>query len=359
MVGRNGLMKEHRKGRGRFAGAREAWRTVVIRARRGAVPCLVGLALSLNGAVAWGSEPTNEDRSTARELALEGYEALRSRDYALASDRFKRADALVHAPTLLLDLGRAYLGLGQLVNAHETFQQIIREGVPADAPPTWRRALSAAQKEDAAVKPRLAWITINAEGAEAPRVKLDEEELATASLGVRRAVDPGHRTVVAEAEGFLPASGSVDLVEGQLGEIHLLLKRDPSYVPPSTPAPDGPKRVIVIERPSQNQRTLAYVALGVSGAGLLLSGVTTALMLRARSKLEPECDASHCPPTAAGDVSSYRTYGTLAAVGLGVGLAGAGVGTYFWLSRPATDDKPRQSVRVLVSPSYVGMSGRF
>ena len=166
----------------------------------------------------WRSrEPTSEDRTTARELAQEGFEALRAFDYARAADRFSRADALVHAPTLLVDLGRSYLGLGRLVKAHEVFQQVLREGVPQDAPAPWRRALVAAQEEDAKVKLRLAWVTIRVEGPSEPRLKLDGEDLPLASLGVRRAVDPGRRTVVAEADGFLPASTVIVLGEGQAG----------------------------------------------------------------------------------------------------------------------------------------------
>ena len=64
------------------------------------------------------SHPT-WDRATARALAREGYEAQQRRQYALAADRFERAEALVHAPTLLLGLARAQQGLGELVEAQE------------------------------------------------------------------------------------------------------------------------------------------------------------------------------------------------------------------------------------------------
>src|SRR5689334_22048125 len=172
------------------------------RITRIALPWLLGLAAASTSSAVLAHEPTPKDRATARDLAIKGYEALQAGDYALSADRFKRADALVHAPTLLVDLGRSYVGLGRLVDAHEAFQQVLREGAPADAPASWHRALEAAQKEDAALEPRLAWVTINVEGADKPHVKLDDEELSQVSLGVRRAVDPGHRTVVAAAEGF-------------------------------------------------------------------------------------------------------------------------------------------------------------
>jgi len=327
------------------------------RLARVALPWLFWLVAALASRGALAREPTAQDRATARQLAAEGYEALQSGDYTLAADRFKRADALVHAPTLLLDLGRSYVGLGRLVEAHEAFQQVLREGVAPDAPVPWHQALANAKKEDAAVAPRLAWVTIRVEGSDKPRVQLDDEELLQASLGVKRAVDPGRRTAVAEAAGFLPARDTIDLGEGEVGEIHLVLKRDPDYHPPRKAIQ---RRPVVSETPPPRPRTLSYVAYGVSGAGLLLGGVSTVLMLRTRSDLEAQCFGGKCPESAAGDLSRYHTYGTLAAVGLGVGLAGAGVGTYFLLSRKPKDETEQQyTMTAQISPGYVGVSGRF
>jgi len=322
---------------------------------------ILGLAIAVVSPSALGREPTPGDRTTARELAFEGYAALHSGDYATAADRFKRADELVHAPTLLVDLGRSYAGLGRLVKAHEAFQLVLREGVPKDALASWRRALVVAETEDAKVAPRLAWVTIRAQGAEQFRLKLDDEELPPASLGVKRAVDPGRRTVQAEAEGFLPVQESIELGEGEVGQVELVLKRDPQYVRPAA-TPSSVRRVIVIERPASHERTPAYVAFGVGGAGLLLSGVSSILMLRANADLAKACPDRKCPPTASNssEVSRYHSYGTLAAVGLGVALAGAGVGTYFWTSDKPKDGKAsRYTVTARVSLGYVDVSGGF
>ena len=72
------------------------------------------------------------DRATARELAAAGYHALKRGDYAVAADHFERADALVHAPTLVVDWARALTGLGLLVEAGEKYELVIREGVEPD-----------------------------------------------------------------------------------------------------------------------------------------------------------------------------------------------------------------------------------
>ncbi len=334
------------------------------RLARTVAPWALGLIVSMASTPAFASDPTPEDRTTARELALEGHKALQAGDYALAVDRFTRAVRLVHAPTLLVDLGRSYMGLGRLVQAHETFQQVMREGVAADAPAPWHKALQVARDEDNALKPRLAWVTIRVEGASAPRVKLDEEDLPAASIGVKRAVDPGTRNVVADAEGFLTERGTVELREGETRELKLWLKRDPDYRPPPKPRPSRERRVIVVQAPPSRQRTPAYVAFGVGGAGLILGSVSGVLMLKARADLDSSCGADRiCPSNTAnfdGDRSAYRTFGTLTAVGFGVGLAGAGIGTYFLLSRPArTQAAGTATIGAQLSPGYVGLKGSF
>jgi hypothetical protein len=327
-----------------------------------ALSWLFSLATAATSRAALAEEPSAKDRTTARALAIQGYEALRVQDYALSADRFKRADALVHAPTLLVDLARSYLGLGRMVDAHEAYQQVLREGVAPGAPPSWKRALADAEKEDAALAPRLAWVTVRIEGAKQAHVKLDGEVLSSASLGVRRAVDPGRRDLLAEAEGFLPARSVVELREGETGEVRLVLEPDPRYKPhlPQPPAkPRKEKEVILVERSAPRQRTAAYVAYGVSSAGLLLGGVSTFLMLRARSDLQfnPRGEVTL---SSADEYSKYQTYGWLAGAGLGVGLVGAGIGTYALLSANGKDATERRyAVNAQVSPGYVGLRGSF
>src|SRR5215203_241669 len=82
---------------------------------------------------AW-AEANEADRATARALALEGHAALQKKDYATAADRFGRADSLVHAPTLVVDWARSLQGLGRFVEAHEKYELVLREGIPAGSP---------------------------------------------------------------------------------------------------------------------------------------------------------------------------------------------------------------------------------
>ena len=100
----------------------------------------VAASLALVTAAPMARAQSDADRATARELGQQGFQALDAKDYKTAEDRLRRADQLVHAPTLLLGLARAEAGLHRYVHAQETYQRIIREGVaraggvPASSP---------------------------------------------------------------------------------------------------------------------------------------------------------------------------------------------------------------------------------
>ena len=124
--------------------------------------CLLGALVSSSLARA---EASASDRATARALAGEGYAALKKKDYETAEDRFRRADELVHAPTLVVDHARALVGLGRLGEAYAAYRAVLDEPLPSKAPAVWRRSVKDAEKEAEALKPRVAFLTINVRGA--------------------------------------------------------------------------------------------------------------------------------------------------------------------------------------------------
>jgi uncharacterized protein HemY len=95
---------------------------------------LGGLTLLAIATAAGGAQAqTNSDRATARELALEGHQALQQRDFAKAEDLLARAYSLVPAPTVGVELARAEVALGKLVAAHETYSRVLHEEVSDSA----------------------------------------------------------------------------------------------------------------------------------------------------------------------------------------------------------------------------------
>src|SRR6185312_14508361 len=182
-----------------------------MRLRSVALPsCALAFALSLGVAPGVAHAQSDSDRATARALGQEGQQALDKQDYATAEDRFRRADKMVHAPTLGLGLARALAGEGKYVEAQEEYNRIVREGVPANAPDVFKRAVEDAKKEVEGVTPKVGAVTITVKAVGGgdiadPQVVLDEHPINSASLGVRRAVDPGAHVLRASADGYKPA----------------------------------------------------------------------------------------------------------------------------------------------------------
>ena len=306
------------------------------------------------------AEPSAADRATARSLAGEGYQALQSKDYATAADRFSRADALVHAPTLMIDWARSLVGLGKLVEAQERYEQIVREGVEPKAPKSWQRALADAGTELAQLKPRLAWITISVSGGEDAHVTIDGVPVPPAAIGVRRAVNPGPLQVRVQAKGFLSQKKLVELREGAEDAVEFKLDPDPDAQTPSPvklPPPPPPSPV------KGHDPTPMYVAYGVSAGGLAVGAITGALFLSKGSDLNGICNPDHvCPSSQTDTLTAYRTYGTISVVGFAVGVAGAGVGlSLLLLNRGANKTATAQGVvvRPYLGLGSVGAVGSF
>jgi hypothetical protein len=298
------------------------------------------------------------DRATARALALEGHTALQKKDYATAADRFGRADALVHAPTLVVDWARALQGLGRFVEAHEKYELVLREGVTSTSPKSWVRALEDAKKELDALKPRLGWITVTLKEPSDAVVKIDELVVPPAAVGVKRAADPGFPKVTVTAEGYEPFEQTVTVGPGEERLVEVSLKKLPEVAAPHQPSSD-------VYRPRQStpaRRVLTYVAFSVGGAGLITSGVAGGMFLKKRSDLNSECNENReCPSASAKRISTYRTYGTVSAAALGVGVLGAGAGLVLLLTEPKQETPPSAglSIRPLVGLGSFGAEGTF
>jgi hypothetical protein len=314
---------------------------------------------------------SDADRATARALAREAEDAFKKNDFGRAADLYGRADALVHAPTLLLGLGRAQAGLGKLVAAQETFARIVREGVAPGAPPAFAKALETAKEELEALAPRIPTVIIQVTGAPSATVTLDGAPVPSASLGVKRPVDPGKHVVQAKADGYAPAEATFTIAERKSETVTLELKRTggvapvPVVAPPpaSTPPPAEPAPAKPPEpadqpaAPSSTRKILGWVALGVGAGGIGMGAVTGGLALGKHGKLADACTDGRCSPDQAGVITNYHTLSTLSTVGFIAGGALAAGGVILILTAPKAPAKT--SFAPVLGPGYGGVSGRF
>ena len=335
------------------------------------------------------AQSADADKATARDLALEGYKALQSRDYTTAVDRFTRADALYHAPTVLLGLARAHVGMGKLVSAQNLYNRITHESLPPNASNGLKNAVIDAQKELDALALRIPSVVINVKGSDAPSVTLDGIEVRAAALGVKRPVDPGKHVIIASAPGFAASEVTVNLPEGKSESVTLELKAPRAEPPPVVavapavkppvatampttapttpalikPAPPEPEPAPdQIKGNGSTQKTIGFVALGVGAAGLLVGGITGGLALGKHGDITKSCPEGHCPKGQEARfksvIDSYNTMGTVSTIGFLAGGALAATGVVLMLMAPKKMTT-LATVTPLMGLGFIGAKGGF
>jgi hypothetical protein len=337
------------------------------------------LAFTLAPAVA-RAQVSDADKATARDLTIEGFGALDKRDFATAADRFKRADSLYHAPTIALGLARAYVGLGKLLAAQEAYNRVAHETVPPNAPAAFANAVADAQRELAALTPRVPAVIINVKGPTEPRVTLDGVDVPNAALGVKRPVDPGQHVIKVTAAGFAPSEATFTAAEGKVEGVTVEPKPGaalPPTTPPPTTAPPGPKAPPATPPPpitppppatpdraastGSPQKTIGFIGLGLGAAGLVAGGVTGGLALSKHASLLKTCLDGHCPKgsemTNQAAVDSYKTMGTISTIGFIAGGALAATGIVLVVTAPKA--KPTATLTPVIGLGYLGAEGSF
>jgi len=343
---------------------------------------LVALSLSLPAGGAYAQ--TDEEKAAARELAKQGAEAFTAGKHTDALDFMTRAEALVHAPPHLLYIARSQAALGKLVAARETYLKVTREELATNAPRAFKDAQAQAKEEMAAIEPKIAQLRINVEGAGTRKVnvKLDGQPVSPALVGVHRPVDPGKHVVTAYPMGLSPVEQTVELKEGERGEVKLVIAGaagggsvglDPSDDPDAqigdqTPPDTTPK--------SGGVSPLVFAGAGVGALGI--GGIVVgALFTVKRGKLSNQADDKFnacnrnppCSPAAQADINALDsdaaqagTIGTIGLVGGGVLLAGGVTLVVLGLmsgSKPPPATPAAAWISPYLAPTGVGVVGAF
>jgi hypothetical protein len=299
------------------------------------------------------AEPTAADVETARGLYVEGLELRDGGKLEMSLGRFKAAHALAATPITSLELGRAHMLLGELVEARDVLLSVERMPVAAGESAKAANARVEARTVAEQLRERIPALRIvfTPEPAAPPHVTIDGVVIPPEALPNPRKVNPGSHTVVAESNGAR-ATATVLLVERELRMVSLSL-RDGSA---GSGAPSGgataetrPPR----ESPPDTARTSAgpsgwfYVGLGAAGVGVIVGTITGAIALSKASALETECTGAACPRSAADDLSTSRTMGVVSTVAFGVAVAGTAIALVSWFSRPSSTTPVRTTPNAL------------
>lgn len=312
-------------------------------------------------------QPQAENVAAARSLGLQGIKLADAGDCKGAIEKLSRAESLYHAPSILGRLGECQVNVGQIVVGTENLNRVVREELAPNAPKAFRDAQTRAKGVLNAALPKIAHLTVKIDPPDAkPQVTVGGTTIPAALLGVERPTDPGTHEVVVTAPGYLDQKSTVTLSEGASQEVALKLQKDPNAVA-AAPPPSPPPAIVAVPPPAptsdtspKKNNTLAYVALGVGGAGLLVGGVTGFLALGKKSDLDG-CQDKRCPSSQEDTLDSAKSMATVSTVGFAVGFVGVGAGIVLLLtgnsSASAQSSAPKLAQQgVKVHPFFGGTS---
>jgi len=341
---------------------------------------LMAVALSAQSTV--GFAQTDEERAGARAAAQEGAKAFEESRWADAIDLFSRAQALVKAPPHLLYIARSHEKLGQLVKAREAYLKITREKIADDAPAAFREAQASAQKELAALEPRLPYVSVVVQGA-GPlpvTVTMDGQKVPQALVGVPRPVDPGEHKFQGFAEKMETNVSTVSLREGARETVVLTLQEAAGGGAPVASAPNtentkpvgGEPQADTTQSGTNSMRIASYAAFGVGAVGLIVGTIFTLKAGSKRGEADDLCNApgGKCPLDKKDEIDSLDkdadSASRLGVIGFVVGGLGIGAGvTLFVLSNKKSGSTAKQnkpagpSISPWIGVGSAGVTGRF
>jgi len=336
---------------------------------------------------------SDADRETAQALFKQGNEARASGDVRTSLGKYKVAYALVQTPVIAVALGKAQMEVGELVEAHQTLLGVERLPVLANESARSTAARDEARALSGQVAQRIPTVTLKIHataGARSPSVTIDGVAIPEVALDAPRKLNPGDHVAIATVGSAtkqtlfhldpaetrdlvieVPATDIAGVVAAPV-IVPVPVQPTPTIAPPPLPVtPVVPQPPPSPSGPSAHthSRTPAYIALGVGGAGVVVTTVFGILALGNKSSLDTACgsDKTSCPASQSSNLSSLKTDSIVSDVGLGFAIAGVGVGSVLLLlnrgesSASAPPDDKRVAFRVApwVGVGAAGMKGSF
>jgi hypothetical protein len=315
-------------------------------------------------------------RGAARTLGYEGIAEFQAGRYAVAAEKLDRAYLALKVPSLGLWSARAFEKVGRLVAASERYLEVVRLDPSGGDLAVQREAQADAAREQAALESRIPTLVIVVEGADgdAFAVSVNGAPVPASLLGAKRPVDPGPVKVDVRA-GDREKSEQISVTEGEQRTVTLtLVPKTPSVEAAKAPSesPTRPVPAPIAAKPASSpvadtgggstNTTLAMVAFGLGGAGLILGGVTGGMAASRIQDIDDRdvCRDNRCPPSMTDEVDEYNTLRTLSTVGFGVGLGASAVGVALLLTAPkAQTAAGTLRVAPWVAPGLTGFVGEL
>ncbi len=301
----------------------------------------------LGPSAALAGPPTAKDRADAKALVAEAKAASKQKRFADAAEALRKADALDPNPQTKLDLARALIEAGKLVEASQALHAVV--DAPATTPGA-KKVAAAAKKLLGDLEPRIPWIKIAVIGPDPAQTSttIDGKEVDAAQ---EIPFDPGDHTVVAEADGYERAERRVSLADGEHELVKLKL---PKLAAEPVAKTD--------ETSSGGSVVPAAIAFGVGAVGLGVGAVFGIIAFNQTSTVEESCTNGVCPADQTEPLSLAKTDGTVSTIGFIVGGVGVATGVVLLLTSGGGGDAEADKaahVKPWIGAGQAGLAGTF
>jgi len=306
------------------------------------------------------AEPSAADLESARALFKEANSLRDAGQHQAALEKYRAANALGRTPITGLELGRAYVTLGQLVEARDVLLAVDRLPVKAGESDKATEARRAATELARDLGERIPSVTIQIVGAQpgvAVTLLVDNVIVPPEAHSLPRKLNPGSHTVEAQVGGAPGKPVPFQLAERDAKQVTVTVEASQSAAPPPPvaaavapvavapvaapppPPPEDPAARAAREQAAEQKRKndelssertmylgLGYTAVGLGVVGLVIGAVAAGNAMGAADTLDKECVDGRCPASSQGTLDSGESSATLAGIGMLSGLVFSGVG---------------------------------
>jgi hypothetical protein len=296
--------------------------------------------------VGWAA-PSRQDIVASQEAFKEGLTQEKKGDWKAARDAFQTAVDKNDSPDARLHLARAEGHLGHLTESNDAYKAVLDSKT---APPATK---AAAKKEQQAVAERIPKLTVKVPAGFSGTVRIDKVELTASTFGQPIEVNPGTRTVFAEAEGFEKFSKSVVLNDRANEVVEVTLVAAPK-------AAGSDSAVKVDTNDGSTRRLLGYISLGVGGAGLIAGTAFGFAARSTRNELRSSCVDNLCSESQRDTYDRGKMQADIATVGFIVAGVGVGAGVVLLLTAPSKKETAtKTAITPYFGPMSLGVHGSF
>ncbi|MFO0554532.1 MAG: hypothetical protein U0271_39505 [Polyangiaceae bacterium] len=302
------------------------------------------------------AKPDDDVKKRARTLFEEGAKAIQENRAEEGVAKLAEAESLFHAPTHLLYLARGQVSLKRFIDAKKTYEKLVSETLPASASRPFKDAQAAGATELVELDKRIPRIVLTVEpstdGVKVTmnNVALDASRITSAPMEV----DPGTYAFEARSDTLESGAVTVDVTEGSTTRVKLTLHALGQQPTPNAQPESG-----------LSPLKLGGISLIAVGGAAVLGGGALGIM-HFVTAADADDKFSTCGSSCRTEIleldEKAALYGNVA-IGLLAGGAAVLATGVILFAVPSTssspDDASKPTAWLELSPSYVGVSGRF